>query len=208
MPHRIRKYIEDYPDKKSFFGIIGIIFPEYSPEYKLIKDAYYAAKAAFKDDYREEGVRYFEHLRAVALILLLYLRVKDANIIASALLHDILEDKREEWTQERLAKEFNPEIATLVFWVSKETPEVFGGEKEKRDRAYHQKLNAAPREAILIKLADRLHNVITLWAKSKDDQMRKIRETQDFYLPLAEKHIVLIHLLESAIDEARSHIKG
>lgn len=207
MPHRIRKYIEDFPDRESFFGIIRVIFPLYSAEYKLIEDAYHSAKASFKDKYREEGVRYFEHLRAVALILLLYLRVRDANVIAAALLHDILEDVPG-WTQELLATRFNSDVATLVFWVSKENLELFGGDKEKRDRAYHQKLNVAPREAILIKLADRLHNVITLWATSKKKQMRKIRETQDFYLPLAEKHIVLIHLLESAIDEARSNIKG
>jgi (p)ppGpp synthase/HD superfamily hydrolase len=85
--------------------------------------------------------------------------------------------------------------------VSKPPEANFDGNKEARNRAYHQNLGRAPRQAILIKLADRLHNLLTLWDVSPAKQQRKITETQDFYLPIAESEIILIHELEAAINE-------
>ncbi len=200
MLEKVRGILTKYPDRAAFFGIIGKFYPKFSDEYKLIEKAYETAKEAFRGKNREGGERYFEHLRAVALILILHLRVRDPNVIAAALLHDILEDI-EGWTQEHIALMFNQRVAELVFWVSKDDSELYGGDKEERNREYHRKLNIAVREAILVKLADRLHNVITLWATDEDKQRRKVRETQDFYLTLAEKHTVLIHELEAALCE-------
>lgn len=203
MLEMIRGIFIQYIDRVAFFGIIGRFFPKFSPEYKLIGDAYDTALKEFEGKYRESGELYFEHLRCVALILLVYLRVRDANAIAAALLHDIMEDIPG-WDQDRLALRFNAEISRLVFWVSKPDLRLYGGNKEARNRDYHHKLSIAPRLAILIKLADRLHNVMTLWASTKDKRQRKVRETQDFYLPLAEAHTVLIHELELAIQEVMS----
>ncbi len=197
---KIRDILAKYPDRAAFFAIVGKFYPKFSPEHQLIEKAYKVAKEAFRGKVREGGERYFEHLRAVALILILYLRVRDANVIAAALLHDIMEDI-DGWSQELIALTFNQKVAELVFWVSKDDSELYGGDKEERNREYHRKLDIAVREAILIKLADRLHNVITLWATDEDKQRRKVRETQDFYLPLAEKHTVLIHELEAALCE-------
>ncbi len=203
MLEMIRGFLAKYPDREMFFWIVGKFFSQFSPEYALIKKAYDIAKDAFKDKVREDGVRYFEHLRAVALILILYLRVRDADVIAAALLHDIIEDI-EGWDEKRVALEFNPRVALLVFSVTKDDIADYDGDKEERNREYHRKLSDAIREAILIKLADRLHNVITLWATEEEKQRRKVRETQDFYLPLAEKHTILIHELEQALREVMS----
>lgn len=200
MLERIRKIFSQYVDRVAFFGIIGRFFPKFSPEYKLIGDAYDTALKEFEGKYRESDEPYFEHLRCVALILLVHLRVRDANAIAAALLHDIMEDIPG-WDQDRLALKFNAEISRLVFWVSKPDIALYGGDKEARNRDYHHKLSNAPRLAVLIKLADRLHNVMTLWASEIDKRKRKVRETQDFYLPLAEAHTVLIHELEDAVQE-------
>ncbi|MCR4286066.1 MAG: HD domain-containing protein [Candidatus Kaiserbacteria bacterium] len=207
MLERIRGFLTKHPDRAAFFRIIGRYFPRFSPEYLLIEKAYKTAKDAFRSEVREGGERYFEHLRAVALILILYLRVRDANVIAAALLHDIVEDI-EFWNQERIALEFNPAVAQLVFLVTKDDVVLYDGDKEARNREYHRKLATASREAIIIKLADRLHNIITLWVTSEDKQRRKVRETQDFYLPLAETHIILIHELEAALEEVMGRLSA
>jgi (p)ppGpp synthase/HD superfamily hydrolase len=173
---------------------------------RSIENAYNTAKDAFREIERENGERYFEHLRCVALILMVYLRVRDANVIAAALLHDIIEDIKN-WSQERIATHFNQIVGELVWWVSKPSITSFDGDKEARNRAYHQNLTRAPRNALLIKLADRLHNLITLWGMSVEDQKRKISETQDFFLPIAENEIILIHEIEAAIAEVRASWK-
>lgn len=200
---KIRDILAKYPDRAAFFGIIGRFYPKHSDEYKLIQKAYNTAKDAFRGKVRESGERYFEHLRAVALILILYLRVRDANVIAAALLHDLLEDV-DDWDQDLIALSFNTKVSELVFWVTKDDCKIYGGDKEERNRDYHRKLGIAVREAIIIKLVDRLHNIITLWASDKEKQRRKVRETQDFYIPLAEKFAILIQELESALSEIMS----
>jgi GTP pyrophosphokinase len=128
------------------------------------------------------------------------MRVRDANIIAAALLHDIVEDIQN-WSQDRVTTEFNQAVGELVWWVSKPSLTLFKGDKEARNRMYHQNLTRAPRAALLIKLADRLHNLLTMWGCDEEKQRRKVVETQDFYLPLAEKEFALIHELEAAINE-------
>jgi GTP pyrophosphokinase len=206
MLEMIRLYFEQYPDKEAFFRIVGNIFPRYSSEYLLIENAYKLAKREFKEIYRDDDMRYFEHLRAVALIVILHLRVRDANVIAAAILHDVLEDI-EGWDQERLAREFNSEVSQLVFWVTEPHLSEFDGDRERRNMTYHTKLASAPRDAIKIKLADRLHNIITLWSRPVENQEKKVIETVNFYLPLAEKHIILIHALEGALKEVRDSWK-
>jgi GTP pyrophosphokinase len=201
MLERVRQIIVQSPNRQAFFELVGRYFPLGSEGYLLIERAYNVAKEAFRGDVREgNGERYFEHLRAVALIVMVYMRVRDANVIAAALLHDIIEDKAD-WSQERVALGFNRKVAELVWWVTKPQVGLFNGDKEERNRAYHHNLGRAPREAIIIKLADRLHNLLTMWAVDVEKQQRKIRETQDFYLPLAEKHILLIHEIEDALRE-------
>ncbi|MEK7462068.1 MAG: HD domain-containing protein [Patescibacteria group bacterium] len=200
MLDRIRKIYGGRENRASFFNIVSRYFAKGSADYILIERAYSTAKDAFRQESRDDGERYFEHLRAVALILMVYMRVMDANVIAAGLLHDIVEDI-EHWSQERLATEFNHDIGELVWWVSKPSLDKFLGNKAARNRAYHKNLRRAPRRAILIKLADRLHNLLTLWNCEEEKQRRKVDETQHFYVPIAEDEFVLIHELEAAINE-------
>ncbi|HMA77787.1 MAG TPA: HD domain-containing protein [Candidatus Paceibacterota bacterium] len=198
MLDRIRIIFTSNDNRESFFNIIGRHWPSSSAEFRLIKQAYDTAKSAFRGVYREGGERYFEHLRCVTLILTEHLRVSDVDLICAALLHDLVEDIPD-WNQERVALEFNPRIAQLVWWVSKPPDEVYES-KEAGNRAYHENLRRAPREALIIKLCDRLHNLLTQWDTPKTKRQRKIKETQDFYLPLAVKEIVLIHEIEEALQ--------
>lgn len=192
------KFLKEAENRESFFRRISRFFPSHDPRYKLIEKAYNTAKDAFRGVEREGGDRYFEHLRAVALILIDYLHVRDANIIAAALLHDIVEDIAS-WPIERVDLEFGEEIALMVEWVTK-PPEAGFSSKEERNRMYDERLMQAPRDAILIKLADRLHNVITLWSCPPEKRARKIDETRMYYLPLAEKHWILYYELEEALE--------
>ena len=199
MLERVHVVIQSHPDREAFFRLVGRHFPRRSIEFLQIEKAYNTAKDAFRGEVREGGERYFEHLRAVTLVVMEILRVRRSDVIIAALLHDIIEDVVD-WSQDRVALEFGHEVSQLVWWVTKPCVSEYDNDKEARNRAYHQQLGSAPREAALIKLADRLHNVTTLWSTSEDKQRRKVRETQDFYLPLAEKHIILIHELEDAVE--------
>lgn len=203
MLNRIRVLIDENRGRERFFVLIGRHFPRGSTQYLQIERAYDIASIAFQERYRDSGEKYFEHLLAVAIIVIEYLRVRNADIIASALLHDIIEDIAG-WDQERIALELNAHVSQIVWWVTKPDVQIFNGDKEARNRKYHQNLGNAPREAVIVKLADRLHNMITLWSTEPEKQRRKVRETQDFYLPLAESHIILIHELEAAIQEVMS----
>lgn len=203
MLDRVRKIYAGRENRTAFFTTVGWYFPKGSDDYNLIERAYSTAKDAFRDKKREDGGRYFEHLRAVALIMMRYMRVRDAHVIAAALLHDIVEDI-ENWSQERVTIEFNQTVGELVWWVSKPSVAYFNGDKEARNRMYHQNLARAPRAALMIKLADRLHNLLTLWNCEESKQRRKVDETQDFYLPLAEREFVLIHELEAVINEIKN----
>lgn len=199
MLERIRELFELYGDRESFFSVIGSYYPPGSDAYQLIAKAYDSGKATFQHVKREGGDRYFEHLRGVTLIILIHLRIRDPNVIAAGLLHDSVEDFKE-WTRERVALEFNQKISELVWWVSKPDVVDYDGNEEARNRAYHANLQNAPREAVIVKLADRLHNLLTQGDTPKPKRIRKVAETRDFYLPLAEKEIVLIHEIEAAID--------
>jgi len=193
-------------NRATFFARIEEIFPCVDPRYKLIRRAYDAAKDAFREIEREGGERYFEHLRAVTLILIDHLRVRNPELIVAALLHDVVEDK-DEWTIERVEREFGEFVGLLVAFLSKPRLEQYGS-KEARDAVYHRRFESAPREFFIIKLPDRLHNLLTLNDCSIEKQKRKIEETKLFYLPYAEREIILIHELEAAIKSIETGWEG
>lgn len=188
-------------NRKTFLRRISLLFPTFDPRYQAIERAYNYAKDAFRGKSRESGERYFEHVRAVTLIVIDYLRVKDYRIIIAAILHDLVEDIPS-WTVERVSREFGEYVALLVEYLSK-PPKSFGTKAE-RDHAYHGRFDAAPREFFLLKLADRWHNTLTLRSCSKEKRERKIAETREHYLPHAEKHLILYHELTEAIEFAQS----
>jgi len=199
MLEKVKALLEKAEDRNSFFKRIASFLPPMDFRYQLIEKAYNYAKDAFEDRERASGERYFEHLRAVAIILIDYLRIKDHVIIIAALLHDIVEDIPS-WTIERVRAEFGDEVALLVDYLSKPSASDFPSNEE-RDKVYILRFQNAPRKAVLIKLADRLHNLLTMWGFSLERKAKKIEETKRHYLPLAEKHIILIHELEAAIED-------
>ena len=190
-------FLEHAGNRESFFRRIRELYPSTDARYQRISHAYNTAKDTFRHVIREDGERYFEHLRAVALILIVYLRVKDPDLIIAALLHDIVEDCPQ-WPNERVRAEFGDRVADLLGWLSKPSKMEYP-EKADRDRVYHARLALAPRDVLIIKLPDRLHNMLTLLACDPEKRHRKVEETKRYYLPLAEREMLLIHELEDAL---------
>lgn len=189
-------------NRGTFFKRIALLFPTLDPRYKAIEKAYNSAKDAFRGKVRESGERYFEHIRAVTLIQVDYLRIKEHELIIASLLHDIVEDVPS-WTVERVNAEFGPRVAMLVEYLTKPSKtSIFF--KEERERIYHERFRAAPRDFFLVKLPDRLHNLTTLWACPEEKILRKISETKMHYLPYAERELILLHEIEEAIAALES----
>ena len=152
---------------------------------KLIKRAYDFAKEKHGNQLRKSGEPYIIHPVQVAYILA-GLELDDATICA-ALLHDVAEDT--EVTIQDIAKEFSPEIAEMVDGVTKLGNLKYTSAEEQQVENYRKMFLAMGKDirVILIKLADRLHNMRTLKYLKRDRQLAISKETQDLYAPLANR---------------------
>ncbi|MDT8422980.1 MAG: bifunctional (p)ppGpp synthetase/guanosine-3',5'-bis(diphosphate) 3'-pyrophosphohydrolase [Desulfuromonadales bacterium] len=134
---------------------------------------------------RLSGDQFYTHPYEVALILT-HLRL-DIPSIAAALLHDVLENTAV--TKEYIADEFTPEVAELVDGVTKLGKMSFRPGEERQAESFRKMLLAMARDlrVILVKLADRLHNMRTLDCLPEEQQLAIARETRDIYVPLANR---------------------
>ena len=149
----------------------------------LIAQAWSYAKRMHDGQMRQSGEPYFTHPAAVAAILT-EMRLDDATII-TALLHDTIEDTRSTWAD--IAGLFGREIADLVDGVTKLTNLQLSGAHSKQAENFRKLFMAMSRDlrVILVKLADRLHNMRTIKSMRTEKQVQKARETMDIYAPLA-----------------------
>lgn len=152
---------------------------------KLIRRAYDFAKEKHGNQLRKSGEPYIIHPVQVAYILA-GLELDDATICA-ALLHDVAEDT--EVTIKDIAKEFSSEIAEMVDGVTKLGNLKYTSAEEQQVENYRKMFLAMGKDirVILIKLADRLHNMRTLKFLRRDRQLAISKETQDLYAPLANR---------------------
>ena len=152
---------------------------------KLIKRAYDFAKEKHGDQLRKSGEPYIIHPVQVAYILA-GLELDDATICA-ALLHDVAEDT--DVTIQDISKEFSPEIAEMVDGVTKLGNLKYTSAEEQQVENYRKMFLAMGKDirVILIKLADRLHNMRTLKFLKRDRQIAIAKETADLYAPLANR---------------------
>jgi GTP diphosphokinase / guanosine-3',5'-bis(diphosphate) 3'-diphosphatase len=155
---------------------------------ELITKAYEFACSAHKEQKRESGEPYVIHPLEVACLLAEM--GMDTNTIAAGLLHDVIEDT--EFTHENITNEFNLEIADLVEGVTKLTKlgkMQYKSKQEQQADNVRKMVLAMTKDirVILIKLADRLHNMRTLKFMAPDKQKEKAKETFDIYAPLAHR---------------------
>ncbi|OQA93924.1 MAG: Bifunctional (p)ppGpp synthase/hydrolase relA [Microgenomates group bacterium ADurb.Bin219] len=155
-------------------------------DFELIRKAYEFATIAHANQKRLSGDPVMEHLMSIAEILA-ELKL-DSTSIATAFLHDIIEDT--EVTKEELEKEFGAEVALLVDGVSKVGLLKLRGERQAEFVENLRKMilvMAKDLRVVFIKLADRLHNLRTLRYLPEEKQFRIAKETLEVYAPLADR---------------------
>lgn len=161
---------------------------QYNPSSDLsdIERAYKVAKEAHEGQFRKSGEPYIIHPLCVAIILA-ELELDKESIIAG-LLHDVVEDTV--MTSEDVAREFGDEVALLVDGVTKLTQLNYQHDKIEVQAENLRKMFLAMAKdirVIMIKLADRLHNMRTMQYQSPAKQVEKSRETMDIYAPIAHR---------------------
>ncbi len=161
---------------------------DYDPkaDTRLIDAAYDLAEKAHCAQRRENGDPYFSHPVAVADILAGY-RL-DVASIATALLHDVVEDTT--FKLQEIESRFGKEIATLVDGVTKLTRLELQSDRTRQAENFRKLVLAMSRDirVLLVKLADRLHNMRTLhFIRDPERRKRTARETMEIYAPLAER---------------------
>lgn len=151
---------------------------------ELLRKAFDYAREVHAGQVRDEGTPYFVHPYRVALYMAQVMGVGDARVIASALLHDVIEDG-DGVTPEVLKEMFGPEISESVHLLSKPPMKGFA-DKTARDEAYYRQLQSASHDVLMIKIADRLDNLRTLrLSPSVEKQRRYSLATRRHILPVA-----------------------
>ena len=160
----------------------GYLKPE---DVARVETAYHFSEAAHRGQLRASGDPYISHPLAVANILA-HLHL-DSQALSAALLHDVMEDTAV--TKAEISREFGKPVADLVDGVSKLDHIEFETHEEAQAENFRKMLLAMARDVrvILIKLADRLHNMRTLDAVPLEKRKRVARETLEIYAPIANR---------------------
>ncbi|MFP1793921.1 bifunctional GTP diphosphokinase/guanosine-3',5'-bis pyrophosphate 3'-pyrophosphohydrolase [Lonsdalea quercina] len=181
------------------FESLNLLIQSYLPEdqIKRLRQAYLVARDAHEGQTRSSGEPYITHPVAVACILA-EMRL-DYETLMAALLHDVIEDTPA--TYQDMEQLFGKSVAELVEGVSKLDKLKFRDKKEAQAENFRKMIMAMVQDirVILIKLADRTHNMRTLGALRPDKRRRIARETLEIYSPLA--HRLGIHHLKTELEE-------
>lgn len=175
---RINKFgYPEPPSRDEFFAKVYELFNE--DEVEGIGAAYEFSKAGHYKQERDDGSRYFDHPKTVAWILMTEFGITDWEIIVDALLHDMKEDTYL-LTHQRLIINFGINVAHDVEALTKR-PE------EKNDISHYiARVKARGFRTIIVKLADRLHNLRTLGPCTENKRRDTVMETLEFLLPLTQ----------------------
>lgn len=179
---------KDFTPPSELYQILIDRVLEYHPntDITMIEKAYRIAEKAHEGQFRKSGEPYIMHPLCVAIILA-ELEL-DKETIVAGILHDVIEDTI--MTDEEIEQEFSEEILLLVDGVTKLTQLNFSQDKLELQAENLRKMFLAMAKdirVILIKLADRLHNLRTLQYQSPAKQIEKARETMDIYSPIAHR---------------------
>jgi len=178
----------------------GYLKPE---DITQLQSAYQFSETAHQGQFRKSGEPYISHPLAVANILAQW--HLDSQALTAALLHDVMEDTAV--TKTEISRTFGKPVAELVDGVSKLDKIEFETHAEAQAENFRKMLLAMARDVrvILIKLADRLHNMRTLDAVGPDQRRRVARETIDIYAPIANR-LGLNSIYQELDDLAFQHL--
>ncbi len=182
------KVMEDFTSPEQLYQelIQSVVRYHPSTDISMIEKAFRVAMEAHKDQFRKSGEPYIIHPICVAIILA-ELELDKESIVAG-LLHDVVEDTP--ISTEDVAKLFGEEVALLVDGVTKLGQLSYSADKVDEQAENLRKMFLAMAKdirVILIKLADRLHNMRTLKYMRAEKQREKARETMDIYAPIAQR---------------------
>ncbi len=206
------------PGPEELTAVLGYLKPA---DVEQIERAYQVARQAHSGQYRQSGEPYITHPLAVAKILAEW--HLDPQALMAALLHDVVEDTAT--TKAEITRSFGKSVGDLVDGVSKIDRIEFQTLQQAQAENFRKMLLAMARDVrvILIKLADRLHNMRTLEAVPPEKQERIARETLDIYAPIANRlglisiyyeledlgfhylHPTRFRVLEKALKKARGN---
>ena len=178
----------------------GYLKPE---DISQLQSAYHFSEQAHEGQFRQSGEPYISHPLAVASILAQW--HLDSQALTAALLHDVMEDTSV--TKTEISRHFGRPVADLVDGVSKLDKIEFESHAEAQAENFRKMLLAMARDVrvILIKLADRLHNMRTLDAVTPEKRRRIARETLDIYAPIANR-LGLNSIYQELEDLALRHL--
>ena len=179
---------EDYEDPNRLYDMLIARIRKYHPstDVSMIEKAYKLAVKAHGDQRRKSGEPYIIHPLWVAIILADL--EMDKETIAAGMLHDVVEDTK--FTEEDIRREFGDEVALLVDGVTKLGRLYYSSDKLEVQAENLRKMFLAMAKdirVIIIKLADRLHNMRTLQFMTPAKQKEKAKETMDIYAPIAQR---------------------
>ncbi len=179
---------EDYQDPEQLYQILIARIRKYHPstDVSMIEKAFNLAKEAHNGQCRKSGEPYIIHPLWVAIILADL--EMDKETIVAGMLHDVVEDTAV--TDEQIRQEFGDEVALLVDGVTKLGQLSYSSDKLEVQAENLRKMFLAMAKdirVIIIKLADRLHNMRTLQFMRPEKQKEKARETMDIYAPIAQR---------------------
>lgn len=163
---------------------------------ELVREAHAYAAEAHEGQWRRTGHKYITHPTAVALILA-QMRM-DHETVMAAILHDVIEDS--DTSKAALRERFGASVADIVDGVSK-LSKIFSSRAEAQAENFQKMALAMAKDirVILVKLADRLHNMRTIGVMSSEQRRRIARETLDFYAPIANR--LGVHSVKTELEE-------
>ncbi len=163
------------PGYELFFAPLQVVLDP--NDHERIRFAYFASKYGHARQIRDDGSRHFDHPKSVAWTYLSELGGRDPRVIIDALLHDMSEDTYL-LSPYRTSLNFGVEVALDVLALTK-LPK-----GKETTQEYLERVIARGAWAILVKLCDRLHNLRTLGARTKEKRAEQIQETQTYHLPM------------------------